>query len=219
MPLPAVRARLPAVALDAYGVLRGRLESHHRDRPDQQGRWFHVNLVISAGGQRYRGAVDVDSKMSAVGVEWKTLAIDGTDLGPVLRLGEGYSDLAHTPLSGAVDCIRSPWLRTPLGRAAPPWTQGSNLEAATALEALLADSSSILVYGEPFTTGLGMHNIHQNQGDPLGSQWEDENGIWQDGATVVQRADGSFSAFVSKFTSQSYVTDDEGHPVEVPPGE
>ena len=27
---------------------------------------------------------------------------------------------------------------------------------------------------------------------------------------------GSFSAFVSKFTSQSYLTDDEGHPV-VPP--
>jgi uncharacterized protein YukJ len=25
-----------------------------------------------------------------------------------------------------------------------------------------------------------MHNVHQNQGDPAGSQWWPENGTWQD---------------------------------------
>ena len=57
-----------------------------------------------------------------------------------------------------------------------------------------------------------MHNIHQNQGDPPGTQWYAENGIWQDGATVVHRPDGQYDVFLSKFTSQSYETDDLGHP-------
>ena len=52
-----------------------------------------------------------------------------------------------------------------------------------------------------------------NQGDPAGSQWWDENAIWQDGATLTELPDGSFRAFVSKFSSQSADTDDEGHPI------
>jgi hypothetical protein len=220
-----------AMALDHYGVLVGTLVSHHRDQPDEQGRWFHVNLRITANGRTYRCAVDVDSKQSAIGVEWKTVSLSGGDLGPVDALPEGYHELTMTPDSGAVDFVRSPWLRPGpgcvfalmpdaatswlarlFGRRIPPWTQGSNLDAASAFEPLLAGNPRILVYGEPFTTGLGMHNIHQNQGDPAGSQWWDENGVWQDGLTVVRRADGTLRAFISKFTSQAYVTDSGGHP-------
>ncbi len=217
--------------MDRYGVLVGSLVSHHRDAPDEQGRWFHVNLVVHADGQTYRCAVDVDSKQSAVGVEWKTVNLSGADLGPVDALTEGYHDLTRTPSSGAVDFVRSRWMRPSpgcvfavmpdaltrlllalLGRRVPPWTKGSNLDAASALEPLLAGNPRVLVYGEPFTTGLGMHNVHQNQGDPAGSQWWAENGTWQDGLTVVRRSDGTLRAFLSKFTSQAYVTDNQGHP-------
>ena len=59
--------------------------------------------------------------------------------------------------------------------------------------------------------------MHQNQGDPEGSQWWDENGIWQDGATAVEHADGRYAIFLSKFTSQSDTTDDNGHPLPSPP--
>ncbi|MDQ4070125.1 MAG: YukJ family protein [Actinomycetota bacterium] len=219
------------MALDRYGVLVGTLLRHHRDRPDTQGRWFHVNLEVSAGGQTYRGAVDVDSKQSAIGVEWRVVALSGADLGPVAGLPEGYHDLAMTATSGAVDFVRSRWARAApgcvfaampdalarwllalLGRRVPPWSKGSNLEAASALEPLLAGNPRVLIFGEPFATGLGMHNIHQNQGDPPGSQWWDENGIWQDGLTMVHQSDGTILAFLNKFTSQSYVTDDDGHP-------
>ena len=218
------------MALNRYGVLVGTLVSHHRDPPDAQGRWFHVNLVVRASEQTYRCAVDVDSKQSAVGVEWKTVALSGADLGPVDALADGYHDLAMSPTSGAVDFVRSRWLRPSgcvfavmpdalarlllalLGQRVPRWTKGSNLDAATAFEPLLAANPRVLVFGEPFTTGLGMHNIHQNQGDPAGSQWWEENGIWQDGLTMVRRSDGTVRAFLSKFTSQSYVTDSQGHP-------
>jgi uncharacterized protein YukJ len=85
-----------------------------------------------------------------------------------------------------------------------------------ALEAVLNTGvvNKVYVYGEPFSGGgLGIHNIHQNQGDPAGTGWWYENGIWQDGATIIEKSDGKLTAFINKFTSQSYVTNDQGHPV------
>ncbi|MFD5101931.1 DUF2278 family protein [Streptomyces albidochromogenes] len=216
--------------LDDYGLLSGTLHRHFRDQPDTQGRWFHVNLEVDAPAGRYRCAVDVDSKQSTTGVQWKVFTLAASALGPVAGLGPGYHDLARSPGSGALDCIRHPalapragcvfvrrppaWLRAVLDRLNPPrpWISGSNLDAAQALEPLLVPGRVVMVFGEPFGQGLGMHNIHQNQGDPYGSQWWDENGIWQDGATMTRRPDGRFDVFLSKFSTQAHRTDDDGHP-------
>ena len=140
--------------LDRYGVLVGTLHRSFRDTPDDQGRWFHVNLQVQAPGGPYRCAVD-----------------------------------SH------------------------PWTSGSHIQAAEALEPILVPGRRVLIFGEPFASGLGMHNIHQNQGDPAASQWWDQNGIWQDGGTFTERPDGRFDAFLSKFSTQASTTDGGGHPV------
>lgn len=219
--------------LDAYGVLVGTLTGHFRDPPDAQGRWFHVNLRVDApDGQgvtrSFRAAVDVDSKMSAVGVEWKVLRLAPPALGPVATLGQGFHALAMTDGSGALDFVRhpalrdqagcvfvrdpGPFLRGLLAALRPRWTAGSHLGASEALEGILVAGATVLVFGEPFTDGFGVHNVHQNQGDPAGSQWWAENGPWQDGATMVRRPDGRYDAFLSKFSSQSYRTDAAGHP-------
>ena len=58
--------------------------------------------------------------------------------------------------------------------------------------------------------GLGMHNVHQNQGDPADSPWWGENGIWQDSGTMAEQPDGRWVAFISKFTTQAYCTDNNG---------
>jgi Uncharacterized conserved protein (DUF2278) len=217
--------------LDHYGVLIGSLHRSFRDQPDTQGRWYHVNLEIDAPAGRYRCAVDVDSKQSAVGVEWRVLDVPAAMLQIVPGLSTGYHELARSRSAGAVDLIRHPalanlpgclfvrqppaWMQELLNRLFPrrPWTSGSNLEAATALESTLSVGRRTLVFGEPFRTGFGMHNIHQNQGDPVGSQWFAENAIWQDGATLTEEPGGSYKAFVSKFSSQSSNTDDDGHPL------
>lgn len=213
------------MALDHYGVLAGTLNRHFRDRPNNQGRWFHVNLEVDAPAGRYRCAIDVDSKNSAVGVQWKVLVRGASALYGGADRPAGYTELARTPGSGALDFHRHPALR-PRRWPGPAWlrrllewifrqvrwTAGSNLEAATALEAVLAVGARVLVFGEPFEDGLGVHNVHQNQGDPAGSQWWDENGIWQDGAVAVLRADGRYDLFLSKFSTQAEHTDDGGHP-------
>jgi uncharacterized protein YukJ len=219
------------MALDHYGVLIGQLTGHQRDKPDEQGRWFHVMLDVTAAGAQYRCAIDVDSKQSLTGVQWRVLQLAPEQIPPVPGLADGYHELPRTPSSGALDLIRHPALRPFPGCwfvVAPPawlqdiidgltragqWTTGSHLEASTALETILVVGRRALVWGEPFNTGLGMHNVHQNQGDPAGSQWWAENASWQDGAVMTERADGSLDVFISKFSTQASRTDNYGHPL------
>ncbi|MBT2384451.1 DUF2278 family protein [Streptomyces sp. ISL-11] len=217
-----------------YGALSGTLYRHYRDRPDDQGRWFHLHIEVDAPDGRYHCAIDVDSHKSNVGVQWKLFTLDAGDLGPAAALAPGYHDLASAPDSGALDFLRHPalldrsgvlfqrrppsWLQELLDLfGSRPWHAGSNADAATALEPILVPGRRTLVFGEPFLDDpegdLGMHNVHQNQGDPVGSQWWAENGIWQDGATLTQRSDGRYDVFLSKFSSQAGHTDGAGHPV------
>ena len=178
----------------------------------------------------YQCAVDVDSKQSATGVQWKVLTVAAGMFGPVSALAPGYHDLQHDQASGALDLIRHPalidspgclfivrppeWLQRiiDLFVRRTPWTSGSYLDATVALESILVPGAKTFVWGEPFTNGLGMHNIHQNQGDPAGSQWWPQNGIWQDGGTMTLRPDGQLQAFISKFSTQAAKTDAAGHP-------
>ena len=218
--------------LPRYGVLSGTLTRTVRDTPDSQGRWYHVSLFVNAAGVEYRCAVDIDSHQSNTGVEWRLVHVSATDVAAMLALSPGYHDLQHTPSSGAWDYIRSPLFRVRLGclfvmmpdavtrllmqifeALLNVWQRGDHVQASTTLEGILAPGKRALVWGEPFTTGNGMHNIHQNQGDPAGSQWWNENGIWQDGGTLAEQPNGSWLAFINKFTSQSHRTDDQGHPL------
>jgi hypothetical protein len=219
--------------LTHYGVLSGTLKSHQRDSPDNMGQWYHVHLIVQVGTVSYDCAIDVDSHQSSTGVEWATVPVDVSDFAAVQAMGTGYHELSHTATSGAFDAIRSRLMHPRLGclfvimpnalvrllmtilqaLIQPRWTQGSHVEATAALESILTVGQRVWVYGEPFTNGNGQHNVHQNQGDPVGSQWWAENGIWQDGAIITEKAGGGLMMFVSKFTSQSYQTDDQGHPI------
>lgn len=122
---------------------------------------------------------------------------------PVLRLGLPSTSprIRFSPSGGRIVTLRA------------EWKAGTGIEALGDLEASMAGAVRVAVFGEPFTSGFGMHNIHQNQGDPIGTQWAAENGIWQDGMTLFVRADGSGAAFMNKFSSQTNKTDSQGKPV------
>ena len=63
----------------------------------------------------------------------------------------------------------------------------------------------IYIFGSPFTPGLGVHNVHINQGDPPGPH-QANNGIWQDGAVLTQATDGKVTVWQVKFNTQSLHT-------------
>jgi hypothetical protein len=56
---------------DGYGVLIGSIETYFRDPPDNFGKYYHGNLIVRAPAGTYHCAIDVDSKKSNIGVEWR----------------------------------------------------------------------------------------------------------------------------------------------------
>ena len=214
---------------DGYGVVIGTKENYYRDDENDYGQYYHGNLIVGTPAGSYKCAIDVDSKSVPNGVQWRVVPLSREALKGVAELSNGWHDLASSSTSGALDYIRNHDLRPRIGCAlgplgsiikfvmAPtvevPWKAGTSIDALADLEPLLAAAVRVMVFGEPFHDGLGVHDIHQNQGDPITSQWAAENGIWQDGGTIVENPDGSFVAFLNKFQTQSSQTDALGHPV------
>jgi hypothetical protein len=214
---------------DGYGLVIGPKVNYFRDNPDNFGRFYHGNLIVGTPQGNYRCAIDVDPKDMPNGVEWRVVKLRSADMQALRQLGNGWHALVSNAGSGALDYIRSPVLHPPLGirfvrhdscldwflnliRWNPPWKKGLGIDALTDLETVLASAVRCYVFGEPFHTGLGVHNIHQNQGDPIGSAFAVENAIWQDGGTIVENSAGEFTAFLNKFQTQSYRTDAQGRP-------
>jgi hypothetical protein len=253
------------MALDhGYGVAIGTFASFTREDPSAFGHWYHGKLRINTPAGQYEAALDVDTP-SGIGVSYRLVTDLTTASIPLLAaLGEGFTPLASTPTSGALDYVRSPilqdgwvvtrlrrWLvahrRSPLGQPwAPtgldkliagirrwlpkvgqrlrlrwrfslrwrsfPWVSSDGDNALDVLEQRLSQAVRIYILGEPYTTGLGVHNVHQNQGDPPG-QHQAEDGIWQDGAVILQLAGGEVTIWQVKFNTQSLHTNAQGLPV------
>lgn len=213
-----------------YGVVIGTKSNYYRDPPDNFGRYYHGNLVVHASTGDYHCAIDVDPQSMPDGIEWRILRIRPQDFKNISGLADVWHPLASAPDTGALDYVRSRVLFPPiliwfvrydsclarlldLLRWNPPWRRGTGIQALTDLEAIISNGVRFYVFGEPFTSGLGVHNVHQNQGDPIGGGHDQENAIWQDGGTVVQTASGELYAFLNKFKTQALKTDDLGRPV------
>lgn len=221
---------MPPGLKDGYGLLIGTKADYFRDPPDDFGRYYHGNLVIRAPAGDYRCAIDVDPKAMPDGVQWRVVKIRPADFAGLKSKADGWHVLVSDASSGALDYVRSPVLHPPFMirhvvyggwlawllnflRWNPPWNSGTGIQALTDLEAIIARGIRFYLFGEPFRSGLGVHNIHQNQGDPVGGGHDAENAIWQDGGTIVETSEGEFLGFLNKFKTQSFRTDDQGHPI------
>lgn len=215
---------------NGYGLVIGTKQNYYRDPPDDFGRYYHGNLIVHAPLGDYHCAIDVDPKNMPNGIQWRVVNIRPQDFAALRALPDGWHPLASTSSSGALDYIRSSPLHPPVLihhvrfrsllwrllswlRWHPPWNSGTGIQALTDLETILDQGTRFYVFGEPFTTGLGVHNVHQNQGDPIGGGHDTENAIWQDGGTIVEGPDGTLRGFLNKFTTQSFKTDDLGRPI------
>jgi hypothetical protein len=214
---------------DGYGLLIGTKSNYYRDPPDDYGRYYHGNLIIQAPAGHYHCAIDVDPKFMPDGIQWRVVKIRPTDFANFIAMSNGWHPLVSNPNTGALDYIRSQVLHPPIMiwnvrydsclsrflnfiRWNPPWNKGTGIQALTDLEAIIAQGVRFYIFGEPFSNGLGVHNIHQNQGDPVGEGHDAENAIWQDGGTIIETAQGEIFGFLNKFKTQAFKTDDLGHP-------
>lgn len=212
--------------IDGYGVLIGRLHRYDCDDGRSEKEYYHCNIQVKTGKGVYRCAVDLDSKNQDDGFHWRTIDLGRSDMHGVVDFDNGWHYLRSEPDSGALDYIRSPELQvTDVCRkagkkalpedstACVPWKYGTGLDAFGDLLLVLEGSIKLQVFGEPFRRGKGVHNIHQNQGDPPESRWSRENGIWQDGAVAGVRRDRTVRVFLSRFKTQATRTDERGKPI------
>lgn len=206
--------------LPDYGVVVGDFTGY----TTQQGQWFHVDMNIQAGREVYQAAVDVNE----VNGNFQYQVFNNLDLSlfaPISALADGWHHLDSNATSGAMDYARSPILQRPLGCLAifwtimnaifhtntQTWTNVTGNAAGEALVAMVTGSAKVYAFGAPYTTGLGVHDVHCNQGDPPGPHQKDD-GIWQDGCVFALKADGTLSAYLGKFTTQTLNTNDHGLP-------
>ncbi|WP_033822577.1 DUF2278 family protein [Kitasatospora sp. MBT63] len=239
--------------LPRYGVAIGTFHDFGRDPRHEYGEWYHGHLVMGFPTGLWEAALDVDSP-SGVGVAYRLVpGLDGTVLGALRALPDGFHPLSPDPGSGALDYQRSPFLQDPpwlpplrllvrraaefllhpppgapvcgpnladrlaallahLRRDIHPWVASDGDNALDVLEPRLRSASRLYVFGQSFADGPGVHDVHLNQGDPVGSQWWDTDGAWQDGAVLCERADGRLTAWQIRFNTQRLPTDDQGHP-------
>lgn len=213
-----------------YGVVIGTLNRFAREDPSSFGSFYHGKIYLDTPQGIYEGAVDVATP-SGIGVEYKVIPNLSTSLfAPIQALSNGWTQLARNSSSGAIDYVRSPmlqtgpgcvfvrfdpalqWIMNLLSSLRPKWILSTGNNALTALETQISGSSRVFLFGAPYTTGRGVHDIHLNQGDPVGP-FRHLDGIWQDGGTIIQRPDGSLVAFLTKFATQSLHTDNNGWPI------
>jgi hypothetical protein len=221
--------------LTQYGVLKGDLFTSQEQT--DQGNWFHGIFYLTVPGATIPQRCVTDfSSANKNRIQYKII----NNLTPglfaaIVALPDGYASLGigpvNGPTSGALDYVRSPILASGSagGDATAGWIVSDGKVAVQALQQQLdSQPQKMFVFGEPFTDPApvsqdgvrsqnGMHNVHMNQGDPAkssdGQDHQADDGIWQDGATIFLNADGSLTAFCSKFVSQSFNTNDQGLPV------
>jgi uncharacterized protein YukJ len=189
--------------LPSYGVLIGTFDHSS----EHQGRWLHALLYLKVKQQTYECAVDVNEPAGAF--QFAILSnLNASLFQTISNLPDGYHPLQRTSTSGAIDYARSPILQP----SPVTWSNVTGDEAGNALISMVSGSNRVFVFGAPYIQGLGMHDVHCNQGDPLNSTFHHFDAIWQDGCVFISKAGGALTAYLGKFSTQTLDTNDQGYP-------
>ncbi|WP_025036295.1 DUF2278 family protein [Bradyrhizobium sp. DOA9] len=217
------------MSLKHYSVLKGRPIAMRFGT----GRSPHYQVHIVAGGEDFRIAVNVQS---ADGSEVEFL-VRSRFVHPITErlaaLPEGLHPQTAQPGSLALDFIRGnlmqPQEMVPLPVSVPGPDNDLNEKLDQFVQRALSDESAMVyAFGEPwgpetkadnyfgFRPGRGIHDIHMNQGNPIG-RFSGDNGPWQDGGLVFEFPEQNlWTAVFLKFQTQAWHTDDEtGHPIDL----
>lgn len=227
--------------IENYGVFIGRPIRRVLDRDR---RAPHYHLLLEADGRSFHVAVNVRSAIDRAELLY---LIDHDLQHPLtdqcLNLSTGFTRLAQTPTSGAIDFIRGQIVDRRRFRVAPR-SAGKRRGLTDLLDVYInraIEDPDALVYafgsrwgpkaheidrtfrGHPIQPSDGVHNIHMNQGniDPPGDRddrYFAENGPWQDGALLIYCAGrNEWVGIFLAFQSQLWHSDDDTGQPSLPP--
>ena len=199
-----------------YGVIVGPVYNYDLVNPDT-GQWPHYHVRLLANGQVMDSAINLKSLVQ-VKIEYRRRKFDLLDprFSSVAALGDGLHVLAQNSASGALDYVRHDGIT-----GTSDWILQSGDNLITELNSMLVGVQRAYIFGATYSNGIGVHDVHMNQGDPNGSAFQLLDGIWQDGGVLFQYMglQPRFEILQIKFETQSLYTDDNGLPVQfrIPP--
>ncbi|MBY0598949.1 DUF2278 family protein [Bacillus bingmayongensis] len=194
---------------NGYGVVIGSVKNHYIEPPDKEGRWPHYHIFVDSSVGIYECVVNLKSRTK---IEYKHINnLNKSLFANIISKPDGFYRLVSNSESGAMDVIRHKGVLVPYN-----WEPENGNNVIEIMKSCLESVKRVYVFGEPYTIGLGIHNVHMNQGDPIDSSFSNENGIWQDGAVMFEYDSypPTFSILLTKFQTQSLHTDETGRPLE-----
>ncbi|PBB98982.1 DUF2278 family protein [Mesorhizobium sp. WSM3862] len=205
-----------------YAVLKGRPTNNRLGTKKNK----HYQVLISANGEQYRIAVNVESGDGSEVAFLVRAPFEHPIINGLAALEPGLHKLPSAPGGMAIDFIRGnigqPWEFQPLPYdAAGPDNDLNEKIDAFVQRAMSDENAMIYAFGAPwgpepttadkffgFKPGQGIHDIHMNQGNPPG-QFHKDNGVYQDGALLFNFPDeGHWTGIFMKFQTQAWHTDD-----------
>jgi uncharacterized protein YukJ len=218
------------MALQSYSVLKGDPQSG-KVAFNRAGRNPHYQIILQAGSASLEAAVNIQSED---GSEVRYIVDHGfvpPDPDGLKKLEMGIHALDSQPGGLALDFVRdvvngeamvTQDSMSLLPKTVPAGHRRNDLhnEVVDLLNRAVQDpDGTMYIFGDAFADGgdtpTGIHDIHMNQGNPIGSHDQD-NGVWQDGALFVNLPgqDDAWLAIFVAFQTQSWQTDDQGDPVQ-----
>jgi uncharacterized protein YukJ len=212
-----------------YGVLKGKAIGAKRE-DDQSSPHYQVHIL--AGTAHNRIAVNAKSQASPSDL---LFLVDDNFQHPLTArlpdLAQGFTALPRTAGGGGMDFIRGNLFDRLDMRPLPSTLPGPDNDLSDRLEhffkrAIQEPDAMVYAFGqhwgpEPttrdkifnFLPGLGIHDIHMNQGNVLPFLGDD--GVWQDGGLLLQfSSTHQWVAIFLAFQSQAWHTDDTtGHAI------
>jgi uncharacterized protein YukJ len=215
-----------------YGVLKGSVAGHLRNADDD-----HYQILVHAKSEVHRIASNV--KSSAPNAPSTLLFQSITSLPDTLikslrALSIGFTALPPKPNTPAMDYVRGGLVKPKAMKLVPPDKAGADNDLKDLLEAAVVKAmgqanSVIYAFGAKwgpeknkpdqyfkFVPGNGIHDIHMNQGNY--GAYKKDNGVYHDGALVIEYPNDKWRAFFFAFQSQTFDTDDKGNPRSSPKG-
>jgi uncharacterized protein YukJ len=188
----------------------------------------HYQITVQADGGPFTVAVNIQSVDGSEVLYVIDPAFTPPSAAGLVALPTGMTALPSAPGGLALDFVRQTVQGAPMVEKAamtllpiqfPAGHRHNNLQNAVVdlLNRAIADKDgTIYAFGSAYADSGridGIHDIHMNQGNPIGNHNQD-NGVWQDGALFVNLpSQNTWIAVFIAFQTQVWTTDNNGNPM------
>lgn len=211
----------------AYGFAKARITSEPRLTSSRQHHeiQYHLHVGMLIDDEEWDFAINVGTNDADDLLKYKLVFDFRHPIIQTLAASEsGVHDLTGQSALPALDFLRSDLLtNTGRWRDSDVMDGSDVVEPVASLKRLLSraqqDNRDVYVFGRFYVDGNGIHDVHMNQGSTggyihrAGSDANDHNDIWQDGAVLIDVGEPEWAAYFAAFNQQLVPTDELGNPL------